>query len=57
MGLADCIGKKYKLATSENFDEYMKALGKYTFYEKSIVIVMRKEYNRNITEYSLLLFF
>ncbi|XP_074029530.1 fatty acid-binding protein, liver isoform X1 [Leptinotarsa decemlineata] len=27
MGLVDYVGKKYKLATSEKFDEYMKALG------------------------------
>lgn len=39
MGLAEYVGKKYKLSTSENFDEYMKALGKYTFYVKSILIV------------------
>lgn len=25
------LGKKYKLATSENFDEFMKALGKSGF--------------------------
>lgn len=25
------LGKKYKLETSENFDEYMKAVGKYNF--------------------------
>jgi len=28
MGIKDCIGKKYKLATSEKFDDYMKAVGK-----------------------------
>ncbi|XP_060534425.1 fatty acid-binding protein, adipocyte-like isoform X1 [Cylas formicarius] len=27
MGLEDLLGKKYKLASSEKFDEYMKALG------------------------------
>lgn len=31
MGLVDIIGKKYKLDSSENFDAYMKALGKYIF--------------------------
>jgi len=27
MGLEECLGLKYKLATSENFNEFMKALG------------------------------
>lgn len=27
--MQDFLGKKYKLASSENFDEFMKALGKY----------------------------
>lgn len=31
MALDSLLGKKYKLATSEKFDEYMKALGKYGF--------------------------
>jgi hypothetical protein len=25
--MADFLGKKYKLESSENFDEYMKAIG------------------------------
>lgn len=28
MSLDSVIGKKYKLSTSENFEEYMKALGR-----------------------------
>lgn len=29
MALDAFVGKKYKLESSENFDEYMKAVGKY----------------------------
>lgn len=29
--MADFLAKKYKLASSENFDEMMKALGTYKF--------------------------
>lgn len=32
MGLVDFVGKKYKLDKSENFDAYMKALGKAIYY-------------------------
>lgn len=43
MGLTDFIGKKYKLATSEKFDEYMKALGKNKFYVTNLSVMALKD--------------
>lgn len=30
--MADFLNKKYKLSSSEKFDEYMQALGKWFYY-------------------------
>lgn len=48
MSLADIIGKKYKLASSDNFDGYMKALGKYANFKCLIFVDYKVCTNFNI---------
>jgi hypothetical protein len=48
------LGKKYKLATSENFDEFMKALGESTserffFFLRRVSEVSRVKFSRTGT--------
>lgn len=47
MGIEEFLGSKYKLTTSENFDEYMKELGKFSSFYNIPKIPRWREKGRN----------